>query len=203
VRDVLAGCYECLVRRYGELNRRGLYFLVFTHSGPNGDVILFEASVNHRPLVLYEIDDEVFQDTAFDQTRVGKLIRRIFAFIEPDDVDQVINRVMTVHPDGGAAGEPFEYQMRGVGCIGDKTILNPDFADASAHTVGSVQELMSGALLLDEITDWPIGTTKIALTAGALMVVHGRIVAPTPSSRIALDAHAHYLLPGGRPGALS
>lgn len=134
---------------------------------PNGDPVLFEASVNDHPLKLYEIDGEPVDSPTKPQTHVGALIMQIFAQCTPEDVDRVISRVMGIHPDAGAAGESFEHQMRGTGCIGSRTRLQPEFSARSDQTVGSVRHLLSLALLADGVTEWPAGTAAKLLAAGA------------------------------------
>lgn len=104
-------------------------------------------------------------DRKLPGTHVAALVRRIFSRCVPEEVDRVINRVMSVHPDAGAADESFEYQMRGVGCIGVESIVNPDFSNASDQTVGDVRRLLTEALSADGMTDWPDGTAATVLAA--------------------------------------
>ncbi|TES73098.1 hypothetical protein E2P84_22325 [Burkholderia cepacia] len=94
------------------------------------------------------------------QMQFAELIGRIFVHCTANDVDNVIARVMAVHPEADAASEPFEYQMRGVGCIDSDTVVNPEYADAS---VGHLRCLLKAALSADGITEWKSGTAAILL----------------------------------------
>ncbi|MGA0553883.1 hypothetical protein ACO2TQ_35165 [Burkholderia sp. OKR4-1] len=94
------------------------------------------------------------------QTQVAALIERIFVHCTATDVDQVVARVMGVHPEADATSEPFEYQMRGVGCIDSKAIVSAEFSGAS---VGSVRRLLEAALSADGIAEWRPGTAAIRL----------------------------------------
>lgn len=96
------------------------------------------------------------------QTHVAALIGRIFVHCTATDVDQVVARVMGVHPEADATSESFECQMRGVGCIDSKAIVSSEFAEAS---VGSVRRLLEAALSADGITEWKPGTAAIRLAA--------------------------------------
>ncbi|MDN7577379.1 hypothetical protein QZM25_32720 [Burkholderia contaminans] len=98
------------------------------------------------------------------QTKVAELIGRIFVHCSVNDVDNVIARVMAVHPAADAALEPFEYQMRGVGCIDSETVVNPEYANAS---VGRLRCLLEAALSADGITEWKSGAAAILLTEPA------------------------------------
>ncbi|VWC79205.1 hypothetical protein BLA39750_01072 [Burkholderia lata] len=94
------------------------------------------------------------------QTKVGALLGRIFVHCSSNDVDNMVARVMGVHPEADATSEPFEYQMRGVGCIDSKAIVNSKFAGVS---VGSVRRLLEAALSADGIAEWRPGTAAIRL----------------------------------------
>lgn len=115
---------------------------------------------------------ELAQSQIASVTQVGALIGQIFAHCTTKDVDQVINRVMGVHPEAAAADEPFEYQMRGVGCIDSDAIVNPEFSNASPHTVGSVRSLLSDALSADGIAQWAPGSAAIRLGNLPKSVMH-------------------------------
>jgi hypothetical protein len=149
---------------------------------PNGDPILFDARIGESPLLLNRIDGDLVEESAFEHLHVGKLIRNIFAKIEPYDIDAVISRAMMVDPDAYAAREGFEYQMRGVGCIDSSAVINPEYASVSGTTVGGVQEVLSEALTADGITRWPTGTAKFATTSKALYVVNGELLPQTAVS---------------------
>lgn len=129
----------------------------------NGDPALFEASINDNPLSLYAIDGDDVGEVDAPQTHVGALIDQVFSRVEPDEIDAVIARLMSVHPDADATRESFEDQMRGVGCIGESAVVRPEFTGANAPSVGSVQSLFSTALLADALVDWPAGSAASRL----------------------------------------
>ncbi len=67
----------------------------------------------------------------------------IFSKVDTNDVEGVICRITSVHPEGDAASEGFEYQMRGVGCITEETVVNPDYAN---KRVGEVRAMLMVAI---------------------------------------------------------
>lgn len=104
------------------------------------------------------------------RAHVKALVARVFVRCTSEDVDRVVSRVMTVHPEAAAADEPFEYQMRGVGCISGETVLAPEFANASDRTVGNVRTLLSQALAADKILSWPAGTAAAMMIGEAALI---------------------------------
>jgi hypothetical protein len=74
---------------------------------------------------------------------VTRLMSTMFSKIEEGEIEGVVSRLASVNPSSAAASERFDYQMRGVGCITDKTVLNPEFIGKS---VGEVRAMLVVAL---------------------------------------------------------
>lgn len=94
-------------------------------------------------------------------SHVSDLMNRIFSQCQQSDTESVISRLQTVHPDADAAGEGFEYQMRGVGVISETAKIAPEFSDMS---VGGVQQLLFVAIDADnaEEKEYAFDCTLIA-----------------------------------------
>lgn len=101
---------------------------------PDGEPILFEASVDDGPIVLFQVDGDEVDRAASPLPHVQAVLGQIFARCEPSEIDLVVNRVMGVHPDSAAAGEDFESQVRGTGCIGDAAVVCQEFSTISGRT---------------------------------------------------------------------
>ncbi|MDR9836718.1 MULTISPECIES: hypothetical protein [Herbaspirillum] len=133
---------------------------------PDGEPILFEASVDDGPIVLFQVDGDEVDRAASPLPHVQAVLGQIFARCEPSEIDLVVNRVMGVHPDSAAAGEDFESQVRGTGCIGDAAVVCQEFSTISGRTVADVQILLGRALAADGITDWAPGNAAAKLVNG-------------------------------------
>ncbi len=81
---------------------------------------------------------------------VTRLMSMIFFKIEASEIEEVVSRLTSVHSEAAAASEGFEYQMRGVGCITDETLVNAEFVGKS---VGEVQAMLQVALDQDNGAD--------------------------------------------------
>lgn len=75
-----------------------------------------------------------------------QVVKAMFVQINAEEVDAVVSRLTSVHPDACAAGEPCEYQLRGAGAISATTMMKSHFAN---KTIREIQKNLFDALEKD------------------------------------------------------
>lgn len=156
---------KALSRAQAESQIRKVFDAACCNGGawPDGEPVLFEASINDAPLALFGVDGNDVSAVVAPQTHVGALMAGLFVASVPADVDGVIGSLLAVPADAKAAGEDFEHRMRIQGCVGEAAVFHADCASDSGFTVADAQAWLRIAMLADGFSDWPAGSAATRL----------------------------------------